>query len=264
MVGSATVIALSDTEQAYGADGVYPRVDEAAWAPYRDVLTGEGQILLNFGCYAVRADGRTVLVDTGWGPGFQGRLLDELAEAGVALDEVDAVAFTHLHGDHVGWNLIGEGDAARPRFSRARYLVPAADWRHYTAQPEPSALLREQVFPLERLGVMNLIEGEHTLSPSVTLVPTPGHTPGHQSLAVLSGGERAYILGDVAITPVEAHETDWENRFDWDSAIARDTRHRVLDQLERDGSLVGASHFPKPGLGRFVRVDGRRAWQAYP
>ena len=259
-VGSAMVIALSDTEQAY-ARTIYPEVDEAAWAPYRDQLTPDGQVLLNFACYAIRADGRTVLVDTGWGPGYQGRLLDELAAAGVPLDEIETVVFTHLHGDHIGWNLVADGGPPRPRFPRARYLVPEADWRHYRSQPQPPALFREQILPLADLGVKDLIGGDHVLSPSVTTIATPGHTPGHLSVAITSGGEHGFVLGDVAITPIEAHETDWINRFDWDATLARRTRHTVLDRLERERALVGASHFPRPGLGRFVRTAGRRVWQ---
>jgi glyoxylase-like metal-dependent hydrolase (beta-lactamase superfamily II) len=259
-VGSATIIALSDTEQPYGARDIYPDVSEEALAPYRDLLTADGAILLNFGCYAIRADGRTVLVDTGWGPGAQGRLMDELQAAGIRPEEVDAVAFTHLHGDHIGWNVVRDGDELRLRFPRARYLVPEADWRHYSAQTEPSALFKEQVVPLETLGVMDLVGGDHAISPSVTTVATPGHTPGHMSIAISSGGEHGFILGDVAISVIEAHETDWANSFDSDREMARRTRHAVLDRLERDRALVGASHFPKPGLGRFRRDGDRRYW----
>jgi len=259
-VGSATIVHLSDTERPYPAREVYPEVADAAWNEYRQALTADGSIVLNFGCYLVIADGRTVLVDTGWGPTYEGRLLDELAAAQVSPQQIDAVVCTHLHGDHIGWNVVEEGGASRPRFPRARYLLPEADWNHYTTQPEPSALIRTQVLPLESLGVMDLVNGEYTLSPSVTIVPTPGHTPGHQSVAILSGGAHGFILGDVAVSPVEAHETDWKNRFDWDSALAGRTRHAVLDRLERSAALVGASHFPKPGLGRFVREGGRRRW----
>jgi glyoxylase-like metal-dependent hydrolase (beta-lactamase superfamily II) len=260
-VGSAQIVSLSDTEQAYPAADVYPDVAEQAWAEHRHLLGADGTLLLNFGCYLIRADGRTTLVDTGWGPGYQGRLLDELAEAGVRPEEVDAVVFTHLHGDHIGWNVVRDGEELRPRFARARYLVPEADWRHYSAQAEPSALFREQMLPLESLGAMDLVAGDHAISPSITTVATPGHTPGHLSVAVTSGGEHGIILGDVAIWPVEAHETDWANSFDWDREMARQTRHAVLDRLERDRALVGASHFPKPGFGRFVREGGRRIWK---
>jgi len=260
-IGAVEVVALSDAERPYDAHKVYPEVASEALSAYGEHLQDDGAILLNFGCYLIRAEGRTVLVDTGWGPGFHGRLLDELAAVGVDIDEVDMVVLTHLHGDHIGWNVVHGDDGPRPRFSRARYLVPEADWRHYRAQPQPSDLFREQVVSLESLGVMDLIGGDHVLTHSVTTVATPGHTPGHLSVAITSGGEHGFILGDVAISPIEAQETAWVNSFDGDRALAQQTRHAVLDRLERDQSIVGASHFPRPGLGRFVRVDGRRRWQ---
>jgi glyoxylase-like metal-dependent hydrolase (beta-lactamase superfamily II) len=179
----------------------------------------------------------------------------------VGVADIDAVVFTHLHGDHIGWNVETRDGKPRPRFPRARYLAPEADWRHYTSQPEPSALFREQMLPLEDLGVLELIGGGHVLSRSVSTESTPGHTPGHLSVMIASAGEHGCILGDVAITPIEAHETDWMNRFDWDRDRARETRHRTLDRLERERALVAASHFPKPGLGHFVRQDGRRTWR---
>jgi glyoxylase-like metal-dependent hydrolase (beta-lactamase superfamily II) len=259
-IGSATVISLSDTEQPYPATTVYHEAGDALSA-YAGLLTEAGEVLLNFACFVIQADGRTVLVDTGWGPGYQGRLLDELDGAGIRPEAIDAVIFTHLHGDHIGWNIVQDGDESRPRFSRARYLVPEADWHHYRSQPEMPALFREQILPLESLGVMDLVDGDHVLSPSVTTVATPGHTPGHLSVAVTSGGEHGFILGDVVISAVDAQEPGWVNRFDWDQDLAVRTRNAVVDRLERERSLVGASHLPKPGLGRFVRRDGRRTWE---
>jgi glyoxylase-like metal-dependent hydrolase (beta-lactamase superfamily II) len=260
-IGSATIVALSDTEQAYSARDVYLNVDDAALEPYRPLLDAEGKVLLNFGCYVIRADGRTVLVDTGWGPGMQGQLMNDLAAAGIAPESVDIVTFTHLHGDHIGWNLVTEGGQPRPRFPRARYLVPEGDWKHYTAQPDPSVLFKEQMLPLADLGVMDLISGDHALTPSITSVSTPGHTPGHLSFAVLSGGERGFVLGDVLISLVDTDQPDWSSHFDTDPDLARRTRHTTLERLEGDGSLVAASHLPKPGLGRIVRRNGKRVWE---
>lgn len=260
-VGDATIVALSDLEQAYSPSDIYPRVGDDAWEPYRHLLTDDGKVLFNFGCYAVIADGRTLLVDTGWGPRYDGRLPDELAEAGIAPESVDAVLFTHLHGDHIGWNLEMVGGGLRPRFPRAHYLVPRGDWEYYRAREEPGTLFEEQIRPLEDLGVMDLLAGEQSLSASVTALPTPGHTPGHTSVALLSAGERAFVLGDVAITLADADATDWATSFDADPTQAIRTRRAVMERLEGEGSLVAASHFPKPGLGRLVRRGGRRVWE---
>lgn len=268
-VGDAIVAAISDKWHAVERSFHFPSVPAEAWEPYRDLLTADGRILLNFGCYLVWSDGRVVLVDTGWGPELsppgmdprRGALLDELATLGVTPQDVDLVVFTHLHPDHVGWNLVREGEVVRPRFISARYLVPESDWVHYNRLTEIHPNIRLQALPLAELGVVDLIGGDHAVSPSLTTIATPGHTPGHQSLVVRSGGDSLFILGDLAHTPVVAHETEWPNKFDWDPELAKATRRRVLDGLERDGQLVAAGHFPHPGIGRFGRVDGRRVWR---
>jgi glyoxylase-like metal-dependent hydrolase (beta-lactamase superfamily II) len=258
-VGAIDLVALVDTVAGYPAANVYPQAGDAIGA-YNGFLDSDGNVVLNFGCFLLRDAGTTLLVDTGWGPEFNGRLLDELAEAGVAPAEVDFVLFTHLHGDHTGWNL--DRATGKPVFGNARYLVPGADWAHYsTRDPQPASFTRD-VLPLLDAGVMELVDGERTITPGITAVPTPGHTPGHTSATVVSGGDRGYILGDVVISPVDLAEPGWPNAFDWDNDIARATRHRILEQLAPT-TLVGASHLPAPGLGYFGSSNGKRAWQPY-
>lgn len=259
-VGGVQVFALIDDVQAYPATDVYHQAGDALDA-YRHYLEPDGGISLNFGCFLLRDADATVLVDTGLGADANGKLLQELDAAGVDPASVDRVVFTHLHGDHTGWNI--DPATGKPRFSAARYLVPGADWAYYSKQEEPPASFTRDVVPLQQSGVMELFDGEQTVTPSITAIPTPGHTPGHTSLVVSSQGERGFILGDVVLTPVDAEELTWVNTFDWDSETARATRLRIVDRLVNDGSLVGASHMPAPGLGRFVRTEGRTAWQGF-
>src|SRR5919106_525990 len=87
----------------------------------------------HFGGYLLRSQGQTILVDTGlgsistnpgtvtaFGGGMDGRLMAELQTVGVNPEDVDTVFFTHLHPDHVGWNLAHGGTNPRARFHRAR------------------------------------------------------------------------------------------------------------------------------------------------
>ncbi len=258
-VGSVTVVALVDNVQAYPASAVYPKAGDAL-QEFARYLDASGAVALNFAAFLVADGDRRILVDTGWGPEYQGKLLEELSAAGVRPDEIDTVVFTHLHGDHTGWNI--DRATGRPLFARARYLVPRADWDHYAGQqPPPDSFVRD-VRPLEAAGCLELIEGERRLTDAVTTVPTPGHTPGHTSVAIVSGGEHGFILGDVVLSPIDAEQPELENSFDWNHEMARETRLRVMDRLEAERALVGASHLPPPGLGRFVRAEGRRIWQA--
>ena len=271
-VGDAEITGLVDRQHPLSPEWHYPDVPAEAWDPYREMLSDEAFALLNFRAFLVRADGRTILIDTGWGPkhtppgapASPARLPEELAEVGATFEDVDLVVFTHLHADHVGWNLAydgPEGSRPSPRFSGARYLVPADDWAHYNKVEKMHPNIAEQALPLADLGVLDTFEGEHQVSPSLRALPTPGHSPGHSSFVLSSGGERCFVLGDLAHHPIIAAETHWVHRFDWNPEQAREQRERVIGQLEDEGTLVAAGHFPQPGFGRFVRVDGRREWR---
>jgi len=257
-VGNVEILGVSDGESSSPATRVYPGHPEVT-ERFPEYLDAEGNVHINFGCFVLRADGRTVLVDTGNGPERQGPLMTELAAAGVPDASVDVVIFTHLHGDHTGWNLLRE--SGQPRFPNARYLVPKADWDAGITQDREGGSFNRDVRPLESLGALDLIEGEHTVTPSLTTLPTPGHTPGHTTIVVRSGGQEAYILGDAFLTPVDVAELEWVTSWDGDGEDVVRTRTMLVERIEATNALIGASHLPAPGFGNFVTIDGRRTWR---
>lgn len=258
-VGNVEIISLIDNLRTFPAAVVYPTAGEAL-GRFVGYLDGDGGLSLNFASFVVRDGSTTVLVDTGWGPELDGHLLTELAEAGLTPDAIDVVTFTHLHGDHTGWNL--DRASGRPLFPRARYLVPKGDWDHYAAQTPPPDSFTRDMLPLQTADKLELIDGEHSISPVLTTLPTPGHTPGHTSLLISSGGERGCILGDVVISMIDAEMPSLETPFDGDQPLAIATRKAVIERLAADGSLVGASHLPVPGFGRFKIEAGASRWVA--
>jgi glyoxylase-like metal-dependent hydrolase (beta-lactamase superfamily II) len=260
-VGNVEVIALIDMVSPSSAARVYAETADRL-GEYQDLLDASGNVVLTFAAFLLRADGRTVLVDTGNGPEAQGQLLQELAAAGVRPDEVDAVLFTHLHGDHTGFNLDRASGALT--FPKARYLVPRGDWDHYRAQQPPPNSFTRDVAPLEALGALELIEGDHTLSPSLVTLHTPGHTPGHLTVVIASQGHQAYVLGDAFLTPIDVAEPDWITTWDWMAAPVRETRRMLISRIQGANALVAASHLPPTGLGHFVQSEGRRTWRVLP
>ena len=266
-VGNVEIVSLLDTPFEIPWQIFFPERSESDFEPYRKRYPrsyGERGFRTQAGCYAVRSQGQTILCDTGIGPGpiqflggLRGSLLEDMRGKGIPPEDVDTVFFTHLHGDHVGWNLSANG---APNFPKARHLVPQADWDYFGKMLETNQQM-QQVTPLADQGVMDLISGEQTLTSEVTTYPTPGHTPGHTSLLISSAGERAIITGDLAHHPAQIDHVEWCSAFDADARTTTETRRKVFDQAEDDGLITAFCHFPDP-FGKLVPLQGKRVFQA--
>ena len=127
---------------------------------------------------------------------------------------------------------------------------------------ERFAYIKEQVVPLQELGLLELIEGEHVLTSELTAIPTPGHTPGHTSLLISSNGETGIVVGDASHVPAQAQETHWSPNADSKPEESAETRRRLMDRIEKENALLVSGHYPAPGYGRLIRLEGRRSWQA--
>ncbi len=267
-VGSVEVVALSDGSFARTPAQFMPDVPPEAWEQFRaQHLDADGNLRLNLGCFLVRTGTHTVLVDTGIGPHGSptippGHLPDELRAAGVTPEEIERVVITHMHADHIGWNTVERAGQHVPTFPRARYVIQWREWEYWTKQEAVQPLLLRAAYPIERAGQLNLVDPNHHPVPELTMLPTPGHTPGHCCVLISSGGEHAVILGDLAHTPVQVTEPDWGIAADVDKDQARQSRRALWERIEAEGLRVAAGHFPAPGFGRIVRLEGRRWWQA--
>jgi glyoxylase-like metal-dependent hydrolase (beta-lactamase superfamily II) len=218
------------------------RLDPAAAGP-------DGGWLLVFRCYTIRGpDGRVILVDTGVGPAgspasawapVPGRLPDRLRDAGIEPGDVDTVVLTHLHGDHTGWSV---GPDGAPTFPAARYVLQHDEVAALAALGD-SAPLRQVVAPLRAAGQLDELRGRAALAGRrVTAVPTPGHTPGHQSVLVSGGGQRILVTGDVLVHAVQLANPDVAYRYEDDAETARRTRRDVLG----GGALLATAHLTPP------------------
>ena len=240
-VGNVDILVLHDGETALPLDQTFPNVTAGQWAPYQqqypEAFNGTDNLRVHFECYLIRSQGQTILVDTGlgttasnpgtvatFGGGNDGRLLAELQAAGLQAGDVNTVFLSHLHPDHVGWNLTSGADGPAATFPNARYVAHQADWELFRTPKDQEifgfSFWEETIGPLEKLGVIDLLTGEKALTSEVTAIPTPGHTPGSMSLAIVSSGQRAFILSDVLHNPAQVTETEWVFSFDSDPALA--------------------------------------------
>jgi glyoxylase-like metal-dependent hydrolase (beta-lactamase superfamily II) len=230
---------FASMREAFGVD------DDAAW-------------YLPFLSYLVRHDGHTVVVDTGVGPPGgddpflperQGRLPDELARVGVDRTDVALVVLTHLHVDHVGWNM---ADGA-PFFPNARYVAHQADFDWITAARPDRPYVRDNVVALAASGALELADGPAELLPGIELRWTGGHTPGH---CIVDAGD-VTLLGDLAVHERQLSDPGLGYVAEEDAAAAAELRRQLLPGFAASERLLGFAHL---GLGRVSPAGGGFAW----
>ncbi len=226
------------------------------------------RIPLAMRCLLIEHPDGLVLVDTGLGnkedakfrdiygvenAGREGRtrLEDALAELGYSPGDVGWVVNSHLHFDHAGGNTYrNAGGEIGVSFPRARYAVQRRELEFARRLNERTAA--SYLPPNFEAVPFSLIDGETELLPGIRSLPTPGHTPGHQSVLVESGGERLCFLADVV--PTSAHlPLPWIMGFDIEPLVTLESKRRLYARAEAEGWLLFFEHDPAVAVGRLAR-----------
>lgn len=273
-IGEVTVTRVVELEMpiSYSAErpflaGATPEALRAIPWLYPHFVNEKDQLLLSIHALLVEAPGLRLVVDTCIGNdkprGLVGgralstRFLDQMAQAGWSRESVDAVVCTHLHVDHVGWNTMLVDGRWEPTFPNARYLFGEAEYAHWNAEEdaEQQQILEDSVRPILAAGLAEFVALDHRISPEISLIPSPGHTPGHVSVLIASKGERAVITGDMTHHPCQMAHPDWAPPFDVDPAASTATRRRLFAEWADEPVLVIGTHYAGPCAGH-VRREG--------
>jgi glyoxylase-like metal-dependent hydrolase (beta-lactamase superfamily II) len=277
-IGSIRITFLPDGDGRIDKLALLPGTTPDGWTLHPEWLDENGRVLTTIGGFLIQTGGRNLLIDTGYGPQqaeapglgpiVGGRLLQSLATTGLEPRDIDTVLYSHLHLDHIGWTSRVVNGERELTFSRANHLLMATEWDFWRA-PEPGSFqeaigpgLAEVRQPLE--NHTEFVNDGQVIAPGVTVLATPGHTPGHLSLVVSSGAERAIILGDIMHCPVQFDEADWGVVFDVDKELARRTRERLMKELEDPATISADGHFPDVVFGRVMPAQGKRYWRGLP
>lgn len=267
-VGRVTVTNIVEIAATGGTRFILPQatpeeIQKLPWlAPH--YATPEGRLKLNIQSWLIETPERRIIVDTCIGNGKSNRsmtfwndldkpYLDDLAAAGAAAESVDTVLCTHLHVDHVGWNTKLVGGRWVPTFANARYVFGKTEYDHWAAHStdgEHKAVFEDSVAPIMAAGLADLVNSDHRICDEVSLIPTPGHSPGHMSVLVTSDGAQALLTGDVAHSPCQMVHLGWSSTVDSDPAQSAETRRKLFSRFADTPTLVFGGHFDPGHLVR--------------
>ena len=222
-------------------------------------------------CLLIEAAGKRVLVETGNGDKFSPKLkdiygidhdraiADALRDVGLRPDDIDFVVMTHMHFDHSGGTTRRTASGGvEPVFRKARHVVQRREWQDATHPHErnQASYLQENVAPLAEAGLLQLVDGEAEIVPGVRVIPTPGHTAGHQSVLIGAwdpGAPKALFLGDVVPTAVHT-KLPWVMGYDLDPARTVETKRALFTRAVQEDWLLLWGH-DKDNAGGRLGID---------
>jgi glyoxylase-like metal-dependent hydrolase (beta-lactamase superfamily II) len=274
-------ISLGDFELTAVSDGIYYLDGGAFFGVVPKVMwerklpaDEKNRVPTGLNSVVVRSGEKTILIETGIGNKLPekmakiynqpARLLDNLAAAGIAPEDVDIVINSHLHFDHCGWNTIRNGDKVVPTFPRATYYAQEGEWRHARQQHERDAVsyMTVNYDPLVENGQMELLNGNREIVPGVSVEVFPGHTENMQAVILHSGGKTACYISD--LIPTRAHlDPTWVMAFDLSPIATIDNRKRYYARAIPEKWLTIFTHDSQIPWAH-IELDEKRKLTATP
>ena len=184
-------------------------------------------------------------------------IVPALETAGFDPATVDVVAMSHLHFDHAGGLLPRRRDACLPAGARSSRSARSGRSRSATTRGSSRATSSPSSDSSRDWGAEGWADGEREVLPGVSVVPTGGHSGGHQAIVVrgTGAGARLAFFGDLCMRP-------WSANPRWVTVVRRlpadvgRGQGDVFAQAADEGWTIVLSHEPRRGPDRCELVRG--------
>jgi glyoxylase-like metal-dependent hydrolase (beta-lactamase superfamily II) len=253
-VGDTTLVRVPYVDIVVPAETVGITAEQVRAQSWADPVWTDGdQVRVAAAVWIIEADGKTIVVDPtptaddilrgDDAVTHQEAIASLLAAAGYPRESIDVAIASHIDG--IGMLVWRTEDGWGPTFPNAPLLISSreADAILDDGPYEPSG--GEAFRALHEQGVVTPVGDEHPVTPSVTIEWTRAHSPGHSLVTVESNGERASLIGHLALNPVHCLIPDGQLHADVPAAYS------VLRGLA-DGRLLAAPLWPTPGAIRWT------------
>lgn len=261
-VGTAEITVATDGRSAFKLPDTFvtnikkDAVNEALAAAHME----KDMMVIPYSPIAVNTGSKLIVIDTGTGEanfaktkGTAGQFHGNLKASGIDRSKVDTVIISHFHGDHINGLLTADN---QPSFPNAEILVPVSEWKYFMDDGEMGKQSSERmkgvfsnarrVFDALKRKVTPYEYGKE-IAPGITSFASFGHTPGHSSHIIASGGKTLFVQADVTNNPaLFVRNPGWHAFFDQDGNVAEATRRKIYDMLVAEKMMVQGFHYPFP------------------
>ncbi len=277
---------LSDGTHTEDGGGMFEYFPKDIWSNYKvdgrnPYRTDEhNNVLQVANCLLIKHPDGNILVETGIHDKTRSyvkhhniikkpSLIESMDAVGIKPSDIGIVINSHLNPDHVGWNTRHVNGDLKPTFENAKYVIQMKEFQ--TAMNPGFELendyfsAEKDVLPLEASGSLELVNGEKEVLPGVFVVPTPGHTAGHQSVIVKADATMLYS-GDMAALVIHQEKPRCKMAFD---ALGRVdcwmTKKKLLyDQAAENGWFTYFYHeisFPTGVINKSINAKGEMEYE---
>lgn len=259
-IGEFSITAISDGYLSASLD-ILSNIDPMEASKLQQDAGVSDPSSIHINCYLVRRRGRTILIDAGAG-GFKqwgGKLITNLALAGVQPSDIDTILLTHAHPDHVGGLLDSSGEAAFPDAELVVHQREVSFWKddgnlsQASERARGNFLFARKVFDQYSEKMRMFTDGE--VLHGIRAMPLLGHTAGHSGYRIESDGRSLLVWGDIVHFPqIQIARPDVSIAFDQDPILSAETRSKLLDVVSSDKLLIAGMHLGELGFAQVERT----------
>lgn len=186
-------------------------------------------------------------------------LVLSLEKLGYQAEDINFVINTHLHFDHCGGNTYkDEKGEDVPVFPKARYIIQKGEWDYalHPSERDKPSYLEQNFLPLEKHGLLQLVDGNKEISEGVEVIVVPGHTSRHQCVKISSGGRVFFFLGD--LVPTSAHVgLSYIMSYDLSPQETLESKKRYFEQAIEEDWILAFNHDPEHFFGKVKKVNSK-------
>ena len=271
--GEASVTVIDEASGLWPLELVGPDGEPIVNVPGTDA---KGRALIGFHVVHIQTHDASILVDSGlddpdtaWGREFEANwrsvrrtpgLKAGLAHIGVTPSDITHVLITHAHFDHIAGLTVERDGVQVPRFANATVFLGRGDWENNPERDTPGSEAAVRLGCIERHGLLHLVDADETIAPEVTMIPSPGESPGHCIVRVSSQGETFYALGDLFHHTAEVEHLDWVAPWVDRPSMLR-SREKLLVEAKQTSATLAYTHHVFPPWGSVAETDGAWQWQ---